>query len=469
MDRSSGAAAKSGAAGRGAEHLISKLQGRAILPSDEAYERARHVYNGAIDRRPGLIVQCAGVEDVVHCVNFARDEGLALAVRGGGHSAAGLGTCDGGLVIDLSPLKGIQVDPVRKVVRVEGGCTWGEVDRATHVHGLATPGGIISTTGVGGLTLGGGFGYLTRRFGLVCDNVLSAEVVTADGRVLHASATENEDLFWAIRGGGGNFGVVTSFEFRLHPVGMVYAGPVLYPIEKGAEVLRFFSSFMATAPRELSAFFAYLIVPPGPPFPEHLHLKTMCGIVYVHSGGPEEGEQATRPLREFSTPAFAMGNALPYPVVQSMFDPLLPPGLHQYWKGDFATEINEEAIHIHLRYGPGIPTVQSAMHIYPLDGAVHDTPADATAFAYRDVRFAYVLAVATPDAAALPAYREWARSYWSALHPHSAGGAYVNFLMDEGDERITASYRGNYSRLAAIKKKYDPGNLFCLNQNIRPS
>jgi FAD/FMN-containing dehydrogenase len=372
------------------EGLLSTLRGKAIRPSDEAYDAARRVYNAMIDRQPRLIVQCADVADVVRCVNFARDEGLPPAVRCGSHSVPGFGTCDGGRVIDLSGMKGIRVDPARRVARVDGGCTWHDFDHATHVFGLATPGGIISTTGVGGLTLGGGFGHLSRRYGLSCDNLISADVVTADGRMLTASATENQDLFWAIRGGGGNFGVVTSFEFRLHPVGTVYAGPVLYPLEKAAGALRFFAAFMAGAPRELSAFFAFLIVPPAPPFPEHLHMKTMCGMVYVYSGDLEKGEQLTRPLREFGPPAFALGHPAPYPAV-------------------------------------------------------------------------------SPDPAPMPRYREWVRSYWSALHPYSAGGAYVNFLMDEGDDRIASSYRGNYVRLAAVKRKYDPGNLFRVNQNIRPA
>ena len=454
---------------RAVEGLLSNLRGRAIRPSDEAYDAARRVYNAMIDRRPRLIVKCADVADVIHCVNFAREEGLAPAVRCGSHSVPGFGTCDGGLVIDLSGMKGIRVDPVRRIARVDGGCTWGDLDHATHVFGLATPGGVISTTGVGGLTLGGGFGHLTRRYGLSCDNLISADVVTADGQMLTASAAENEDLFWAIRGGGGNFGVVTSFEFRLHPVSTVYAGPVLYPLEKGADVLRFYATFMAGAPHELSAFFAYLIVPPGAPFPEEFHMKTMCGIIYVYSGDLKKGEQITRPLREFGPPAFALGHPAPYPAVQKMFDGLLPHGLHNYWKGDFVNNLSEQVITEHVRYGPQIPTVHSAMHIYPLDGAVHDVAANGTAFAYRDVKFTHILAAVSPDPAPMPSYREWVRSYWSALHPHSAGGAYVNFLMDEGDERIASSYRGNYARLAAIKRKYDPGNLFRVNQNIRPA
>jgi FAD/FMN-containing dehydrogenase len=458
-----------GASVNAIDALAPMLRGRVIRRTDEDYDTARRVYNAMIDRRPRLIVQCADVADVIYCVNFARDQGLALAIRGGGHSVVGFGTVDDGLVIDLSAMKGIRVDPVRRVARVQGGCTWGDLDHATHVFGLATPGGLISTTGVAGLTLGGGFGHLSRHYGLACDNLLSADVVTADGRQLTASATENADLFWAIRGGGGNFGVVTSFEFRLHPVSTVYFGLTLYPLDQAAAVLRFFADFMRGAPRELSAFFAYMIVPPGPPFPEPLHLKALCGIAYVYSGDLQKAEEVTRPLREFGAPALAVGHPAPYPAVQSMFDPLLAPGLYHYWKSDFVRDLSDDAIQEHVRFGPQVPTPQSVMHIYPLDGAIHDVPADETAFAYRDINLTHMIAAVSPEAAPMPEYREWVRSYWSALHPYSAGGAYVNFLMDEGGDRIASSYRGNYARLAAVKQKYDPGNLFHVNQNIRPA
>jgi len=467
-----GSAAGTGAAGAAdaaVQAFVSSIRGKVIDPTDGAYETARKVYNGMIDRRPRWIVRCADVADVINCVNFARDHDLLLAIRAGGHSAPGFGTCDGGLVADLCLMKGIRVDPVRRVARADAGCTWGDMDHATHAFGLATPGGVISTTGVAGLTLGGGFGYLTRRYGLSCDNLMSADVVTADGSLITASATEHPDLFWALRGGGGNFGVVTSLEFRLHPVSMVYAGPVLYPLDRAADGLRFFRDFMETAPRELSAFFAFLIVPPGPPFPEHLHMQTMCGIVCVYCGDAAAGEAVTRPLLEFGPPAFAHVGPAPYPMIQSMFDPLLPPGLHHYWKADFVNDLTDDIIAQHVKHGRDIPTVNSAMHIYPVDGAVHDVPKNATAFAYRGVKYAHIVAAVSPDPAPMPQYREWVRDYWSALHPLSAGGGYVNFLMDEGDERISASYLENYQRLAEVKKKYDPGNLFRVNQNIKPA
>ena len=469
MGHASAMPGPSGPAQQAFEGLIASLRGKAIRPADAGYDAARRVYNAMIDCHPLAIVQCADVADVIRCVNFAREEGIAPAVRCGSHSVGGFGTCEGGLVIDLSPMKGIRVDPERRTAQVGGGCTWGDFDHATHVFGLATPGGLISTTGVGGLTLGGGFGYLTRRYGLCCDNLISADVVTADGRLRKASSTENPDLFWAIRGGGGNFGIVTNFEFKLYPVNTVYVGPTLYPLERGVDAMRFFAEFMKTAPRELSAFFAYLIVPPAPPFPEALHMKTVCGIVYVYCGDAAKGEQVTRPIREFGQPLMAVAHEAPYPAVQSMFDGLLGHGLYHYWKADFVRELDNRAIAEHARYGPRIPTVNSAMHIYPMDGAVHDVASDATAFAYRDVSLSHVIAGVSPDPAPMPQYREWVREYWSALHPFSAGGAYVNFLMEEGDDRIAASYRGNYARLGEIKRQYDPGNLFHINQNIKPA
>lgn len=450
------------------EAFLSSLRGRVIRPGDEDYEKARKVYNAAIERRPRLIVQCADVADVIHCVNFAREHRVAVAVRSGGHSAPGFGTCDDGIVIDLVRLKGIRVDPERRVVRVEGGCTWGDVDHATHVFGQAAVGGLISTTGVGGLSTGGGFGHLTRRYGLVCDNLISADVVTADGAMRRASATDNPDLFWAIRGGGGNFGIVTSFEFRLHPVSTIYAGPIFYSLEQATEAMRFYREYMRKAPRELSAFFAFLIVPPGPPFPEALHMKTVCGVVCAYCGDPADGEAVTEPLLRFGPPLFAFTGPMPYPMLQSMFDGLLPPGLHHYWKADFVNELTDDVIAEHVKYGPRVPTVNSAMHIYPMDGAVHDTGKQDTAFAYRDVRYTHIIAAVTPDPAPLPQYREWVREYWDALHPRSAGGAYVNFLMEEGEERVASSYSDNYRRLAAIKAKYDSDNLFHVNQNIKP-
>jgi FAD/FMN-containing dehydrogenase len=319
---------------------------------------------------------------------------------------------------------------------------------------------------VGGLTLGGGFGHLTRQYGLSIDNLISADVVTADGELLIASADENPDLFWAIRGGGGNFGVVTSFEFRMHPVGDVYGGPVFYPVEESANVLRFYREFIATAPREISAFFGYHIAPPAPFVPEHLHGAVACTIVTCYTGPIEQAETALRPIRDAAPVALDLMGPIPYPALNSMFDALLPAGLQHYWKADFAEELSDEAIAVHAEYGPRVPNFLSLMHLYPLDGAVQDVPNDGTAFSHRDVRFIHNVVGIDTDAANMPAHRDWVRTYWSALRPHSSGGSYLNFLMDEGQDRIRATYRGNYDRLLALKKQYDPENLFHMNQNI---
>jgi FAD/FMN-containing dehydrogenase len=448
------------------QQLTSVIRGQVVQPGDDGYEEGRQVYNAMIDRHPALIVRAADVADVVAVVRFARDERLDLSIRGGGHNVAGFGTNDGGVVLDLSLMRNVRIDPVRRTARVGGGATWGDVDHAGYAFGLATPSGIISTTGVGGLTLGGGFGHLTRQYGLSIDNLISADVVTADGELLIASADENPDLFWAIRGGGGNFGVVTSFEFRMHPVGDVYGGPVFYPVEESANVLRFYREFIATAPREISAFFGYHIAPPAPFVPEHLHGAVACTIVTCYTGPIEQAETALRPIRDAAPVALDLMGPIPYPALNSMFDALLPAGLQHYWKADFAEELSDEAIAVHAEYGPRVPNFLSLMHLYPLDGAVQDVPNDGTAFSHRDVRFIHNVVGIDTDAANMPAHRDWVRTYWSALRPHSSGGSYLNFLMDEGQDRIRATYRGNYDRLLALKKQYDPENLFHMNQNI---
>jgi hypothetical protein len=453
-----------------ARRELSAFNGRVVGPGDDGYDEASKVYNAMIDRRPALIARCAGPTDVAQVIGFARNHGLPLAVRGGGHNGAGLGTCDGGVVIDLSPIREIEVDPQARTVRVGGGCTWGEVDRATGKHGLATPSGIISTTGVGGLTLGGGLGHLTRKFGLAIDNLLGAEIVLANGVCVRASADENPDLFWAIRGGGGNFGVVTSFEFRLHEVGTVVAGPTLWPVELGAEVLAAFRDFIPTAPRELNGFFAFLSVPPGPPFPEELHLRKTCGIVWCYSGAEEDAPAAMAPLLEaLPEPLLHGPGPMPHAMLQGAFDGVYPPGQQWYWRADFVNEIPDAALDAHQQFGAAMPTWQSSMHLYPIDGAAHDVDSADTAWSYRDAKFASVFVGVDPDPANAGLVRDWTIDYFEALHPYSAGGAYVNMMMDEGQERVRASYRGNYDRLARVKATYDPGNDFRINQNIRPA
>ena len=448
--------------------LKSQLRGDLIQPGDAAYESARRVNNGMIDRHPALIARCVDASDVAACVNFALESGLLLAVRGGGHNVAGMSTCDGGLVLDLGRMRSVRVDPVARTARVEGGATLGDVDHATHGFGLTVPTGVLSTTGIAGLALCGGTGYLSRRFGLTLDNLLEADVALADGRFVIANERENADLFWAVRGGGGNFGVVTSFLFRLHPVHTVIAGPVLWPLERAAEALRFFSEFIAKAPEDISGLFAFLKVPPGPPFPEHLHRQNVCGVVFCYTGSPEKFEEVYRPFRAFAPPAFELLVPMPFPVLQSMFDGLWPPGLQQYWRADNFGEFSDAAIAAQVEWGSRIPTQLSAIFIYPIDGAVHRVAESATAFSYRDVKWAEVIVGADPDAANNDAMIGWVKKCWEAVHPYSAGGAYLNFIGEEGQDRIRASYRGNYSRLAAVKKKYDPNNFFRLNQNIPP-
>ena len=453
-----------------AQQQLGGFGGRLIGPDDADYDEARSVYNAMIDKRPALIARCATADDVAKAVAFAREHGLPLAVRGGGHNGAGLGSVDDGVVIDLSLMRDVEVDPEARTVRVGGGCTWGEVDAATNEHGLATPSGIISTTGVGGLTLGGGLGHLTRKCGLAIDNLLEAEVVLANGEQVRASADENPDLFWALRGGGGNFGVVTSFKFRLHEVGTVIAGPTFWPVESGAEVLRAYRDFLPNAPRELNGFFLFGTVPPGAPFPEELHLRKVCGVVWCYAGADEDAAAAAMaPLLDALPEPLLHGPApMPHPAMQGAFDGVYPAGDQWYWRADFVKEIPDEAIEIHAKFGPEMPTWKSTMHLYPIDGAAHDVgPAD-TAWSYRDAKWGAVFAGVDPDPANVDAIRRWSVDYHEALHPYSAGGAYVNMMMDEGQERVRASYRDNYDRLAEIKAKYDPDNMFRVNQNIQP-
>jgi FAD binding domain/Berberine and berberine like len=450
--------------------LGSEFSGQLIGPEDAEYAEARKVYNAMIDRRPALIARCASPDDVVQAVAFARDHDLLLAVRGGGHNGAGLGTCDDGVVIDLSLLRDVRVDPQARTVRVGGGCTWGEVDSATGEHGLATPSGIISTTGVGGLTLGGGLGHLSRKCGLAIDNLLEAELVLASGERVRVSADEHPDLYWAIRGGGGNFGVVTSFVFRLHEVGTVVGGPTFWPVELGAEALSVYREFLPNAPRELNGFFAFHTVPPAPPFPEEIHMRKVCGVVWCYVGGEEDAAREMAPLLEALPEPLLHGvQSMPYAALQSAFDGLYPPGDQWYWRADFVKEIPDDAADLHAKFGAEMPTMQSLMHLYPIDGAVHDVAPSDTAWSYRDAVWGSVFAGVDPDPANVSAIRDWTIDYFEALHQYSAGGAYVNMMMDEGQERVRASYRDNYDRLASIKATYDPGNLFRVNQNIEPT
>jgi FAD/FMN-containing dehydrogenase len=444
--------------------------GQFTSPEDAGYDQARAVYNAMIDRRPGLIARAANEADVAKVVSFAAAHDLLLAVRGAGHNGAGLGTVDDGLVLDLAALKSIAVDPGARTVRVGGGCTWAEVDAATGEHGLATPSGIISSTGVGGLTLGGGIGHLTRRCGLTIDNLLEAEVVLASGESVRASADENPDLFWAIRGGGGNFGVVTSFLFRLHEVGTIVGGPTFWAVEDAAEVLRAYREFLPNAPRELNGFFAFASVPPAPPFPEELHLRKVCGVVWCYAGPAEDAAAAMAPLLEAVPEPLLHGvQEMPLPALQGAFDPVYPAGDQWYWRADFVDEIPDAAVETHAKFGAEMPTWQSTMHLYPVDGAAHDVASSETAWAYRGANWGSVFAGVSNDPADAEKIKSWCVDYFEALHPYSAGGAYVNMMMDEGQERVRASYGANYDRLTRVKASYDPTNLFRVNQNIVPA
>jgi FAD/FMN-containing dehydrogenase len=451
------------------EQFVAGLRGSVFQPGDSGYDDARKIYNAMIDKRPAVVVQVADVADVIATVNFAREQRIHLAIRGGGHNGPGLGTVENGIVLDLGQMKGVRVDPVARTARVEGGATWADVDHATHAFGLATPSGIISTTGVGGLTLGGGVGHLSRKYGLSLDNVLAADLVLADGSMVTASADEHPDLFWAIRGGGGNFGVVTSFLFRLHPVDTVVAGPTFWSLDEAADVMRWYRDFIKEAPEDLTGFFTFTIVPPAPQIPQELHGRNVAGIVWNYTGPKDKADAVFAPVLKVGTPLLHGVQEMPYPMLQSMFDALCPPGEHWYWKADFVRDLPDEAIERHIEFGSKVPSYNSTMHLYPINGAVHRMGPNDTAFSYRDVTWAEVVVGVSARAEDAPVTTAWARDYWEALHPYSAGGAYVNMIMEEGQERIRASYRDNYDRLRAVKAIYDPENLFHVNQNIAPA
>lgn len=450
-----------------AEIFQSRLKGQIVLPGDANYDAERKVFNGMIDKRPRMLVKCADVTDVIAAVNFGRENNLLIAVRGGGHNGGGLGICDDGLVIDLSAIKFVQVDTSDNTVKVGGGNLWGEVDRATHPFGLAIPAGIISTTGVGGLTLGGGVGYLARKYGLTIDNLLEADMVLADGSFVTVNDKQNPDLFWAIRGGGGNFGIVTSFKFQAHPVKTVFGGPTLWPIEKTEEIMKWYEDFINNAPDELNGFIATLVIP-GAPFPEPLHNKQFCGIVWCYVGDMDKAKETFEPILAMN-PVFEHVGEMPYPSIQTLFDGLFPRGLQWYWRADFFNELGPEVRKQHSKFGSSIPTPLSQMHLYPINGAASRVGTQDTPWAYRDAKYAGVIVGVDPDPANTDKITTWCKAYHESLHSYSSGGAYSNFLMDEGQERVQASYRHNYARLAKIKKQYDPHNLFRVNQNVKPA
>jgi FAD/FMN-containing dehydrogenase len=446
--------------------LARAVRGRVVEPADPDYDASRELYNAMIDKRPAAIAYCVDEADVAAALAYGVEHGLRIAIRGGGHNGGGLGSVDEGLVIDLSQMKEITVDAAASIVRVGGGALLKDVLEATNEHGLTVPVGIIGTTGVGGLTLGGGMGHLTRAFGLTIDNLVAATVVLADGSVVQTDSEREPELFWALRGGGGNFGVVTSFSFRCHPCTTVLAGPVLYDMDDTAELLTWYRDFLPAAPDELGGFFAFLTVPPGPPFPEELHLRKVCGVAWTQAG-EEEGD-ALREARAFGKPLLDGIAPVPLPAWNTAFDALYPAGDQWYWRGEFIKEIPDEAIAVHAEYGAALPTWKSTMHLYPIDGAASRVSNDATAWSYRDAVWGGVFAGVDPDPANAGALKEWVVSYSDAIKPHAMGGGYVNFHMDEPD-RVRGMYGSNYDRLARVKSQYDPDNVFRVNQNIQPA
>jgi FAD/FMN-containing dehydrogenase len=444
---------------------------RLVGPDDGRYDEARTLFNAMIDKKPALIAFCTSADDVAAAIRFARDRDLTIAVRGGGHNGGGLASVDDGVVIDLSPLKEVSVDPAARTVRVGGGCVWGEVDAATGPHNLAVPTGIISSTGVGGLTLGGGHGYLSRRHGLTVDNLLSAQLVLADGSRVTASADENPDLFWAIRGGGGNFGVATEFTFRAHPLETIVGGPTFWAIEDADELLAAYREWLPSAPRNVTGFFNFHTIPPvKEAFPEELHLRKVCGVVWCIDASDADAEAAMAPMLSVAEPLLHGVGRMPIAALNSAFDGLYGPGDQWYWRGAFLREIPDEAIRVNHEWNERMPGFKAGTHFYPVDGAVNDVASDDTAFGYRDATWSQVFIGCDPDPGKASAVREWTIGYHQAIVPFSAGASYVNFMMDdEGQARVKATYGANYERLAQVKAAVDPDNVFRVNQNILPA
>ena len=456
------------ASGISVEPLREQVRGSVVTADDSDYDEARAVHNGMFNKLPLAVLRAQQVADVIAGVNFARDNDLELSIRDGGHSAPGFGTNDGGLVIDMSPMRTVHVDPRSKTARADAGATWGDFNHATHGFGLATTGGIISTTGVTGLTLGGGIGYLCRGYGLSIDNLLSADVVTAEGKFLTASAQENEDLFWGLRGGGGNFGVVTSLEFQLHDVDQVFAGPIFYNLEDAAALFQMFDEFITDAPEQFGGFPGFQIAPPLPFIPEDRHGDTLA-LAVVHWTGPlDQAEKALQPFFDVA-PVVANGTGpLPYPALNSAFDALYPKGIRAYWKGAFVKELPADAIATIVEHGSRVPEISATMHMYPINGACHRVGPTDTAFAYRDAKYGQVFLASWNDSTKDDERIQWVRDYYQAMSPYAEPGGYINFMQDDDYEKIQDNYRENYDRLVKVKRTYDPGNLFHVNQNIKP-
>lgn len=452
------------------QEFKASLRGCMLLPENAEYEAARKVHNAMIDKRPALIARCAGAADVIRSVKFAAKNQLVVSVRGGGHNVAGTAVCDGGLMIDLSPMKGVRVDPGRLSVRAEPGLTWGELNDDLQLFGLAATGGFVSTTGVAGLTLGGGLGWLVRKHGLALDNLMSVDVVTADGELITASPAENENLFWGLRGGGGNFGIVTSFEFKVHPVGHVLAGLVIHPLAKGREAMQFFRKYETTSPEELTNGALLFQFPDDPSFPEGLRRMKVAALGGVYAASIEAGEKALKPLREYGPPIADLFQFMPYNLAQRMADFLWPRGLLNYWKSGFLTEFSNGAIDVMLNFYSRVPSPRTVIVIeHDSPGAMSRVPEMETAFGHRDLPYNFLVTSIWSDPAESDVNIRWTREFWEALRPYLADAVYVNYLGDEGSERVSQAYgRAKYERLAALKNEYDPFNFFRLNQNIPP-
>ena len=451
------------------DDLRERLRATVVTASDIDYNAARAVHNGMIDKHPLAVVRVTQVADVLTTVAFARDAGIDLAIRGGGHSGAGFGTTDGGIVLDFSRCRGVRVDPRRGTAQADAGTTWCDFNFATHAFGLATTGGIVGTTGIAGLTLGGGIGYLTRKHGLSCDNLLSADVVTADGRLVNASETENDDLFWALRGGGGNFGVVTSFEYRVHPMTRPYVGVLIFSADDSEQVGRVYREYIAQAPEDFGAFFGYHLGAPSPYLPERYHGAPVCMIVGAWFGDPSEGEARWAPLLGAAPVLGSLLVEMPYPALNSMFDTSQPKGIRSYWKSDFVDALDDNVLRVGAEFGATVPTVQSAINFHPVDGAVHRVAPDATAFAYRNAGFSPAIASFWDNPADSDANIAWTRNFWEALHPYGSGGGYINFMGADDSARSVDNYGPNWMRLRDVKAKWDPDNVFHVNQNIPPA
>jgi len=452
------------------EKFRASLRGPSFCPGDSGYEETRKIHNAMIDRHPAIIVQCAGVADVLAAVKFARNHAVLTSVRGTGHNVAGISLCDGGMVIDLSAMKGIHINPAERRARVEPGVTWAELNHELQTFGLAATGGFVGTTGVGGLTLGGGLGWMVRKHGCALDNLLSADVVTADGQFLTASLTENPDLFWGIRGGGGNFGIVTSFDFQVHLAGTVLAGLVLHPLSKGQVTMQFWREYEKTAPEETSNSVVLFTAPKELPVPEVLRQEAIVGIGGVYIGPLDEGERALRPLREFGPPGADIYQAMPYSAAQTMADFLWPRGLYSYWKSSFLKSLSDGAIDTILDFYAKTPSPRTVIVLeHDGDSAWSRVPEDATAFGHRNWPYNLVVTTMWSDASDTDANIRWTRDFWQAMQPFLADAAYVNYLGDVEEEGIRAAYGKKYERLAALKARYDPTNFFRMNQNIKPS